>query len=73
MKIFTYRYVWRLKGSETLNFKIVTDTEKGLLEFEDKLFSIPEIESCGKEYLHEYEVSKIGVFVSLKNLEKEGE
>lgn len=66
--VFSYRYIWKIKGSSNLNFKIVTDTLEGLLDFEKKLLSLEDIESAGKEYLHEYDCSKIGVFTSLKEL-----
>lgn len=60
--IFSYRYMWRFTGSENIQFKIVTDTIQGLEKFEDELFKLDNLESVGKEYLHEYDCSKIGLF-----------
>lgn len=58
-KVYTYRYVWKLKSSNTLNFKIVSDTIDGLTSFEKQLCQIPDIEMACKEYLHEYDCSLI--------------
>lgn len=60
--VYTYRYSWILEGSESINFKIVSDVEEGLLSFEKALFKLPNLCSVGKEYLHEYDSSKIGFF-----------
>lgn len=71
--VFTYRYMWRVTGSDNLNFKIVTDTIEGLKVFEANLLAVEGLEVCGKEYLHEYDCSKIGVFETLKKSDKEVE
>lgn len=71
--VFTYRYMWRLVDSENVNFKIVSDTVEGLKLFESNLLSDEAVVVCGKEYLHEYDCSKIGLFETLKTVEKEGE
>lgn len=74
MIVYTYRYMWRLKDSATdlehrgkICFKIVSDVLEGLKSFEDSLISScgDDLFSFGKEYLHEYDVSKVGVFESL--------
>lgn len=63
--VFSYRYMWKLKDNSSINFKIVTDTSDGLKFFEDSLKSLDNLESVAKEYLHEYDCSKIGVFESV--------
>lgn len=65
MKVFTYRYLWQLKDSSQVNFKIVSDVPEGLLNFEKQLLVLPGIVKCAKEYLHEYDCSLIGKFDSL--------
>lgn len=65
MKIYTYRFMWRLSGSDNICFKIVTDTSEGLKQFEDSLLKLENIELAGKEYLHEYDCSKLGLFESI--------
>lgn len=72
MKVYTYRYMWKNVGSDSVNFKIVSDTEAGLKLFQDELLKLPDIESAGYEYLHEYDCSRIGFFETIKeNVNKE--
>lgn len=59
MTIYTYRYMWRTKGSTQINFKIVTDTADGLKIFEENLSKVPDLDLAGKEYLHEINVDLI--------------
>lgn len=65
MKVICYRYMWQLKGSDQINFKIVTDVESGLKAFEQSLLALEGLERCAKEYLHEYDCSSIGKFESI--------
>lgn len=69
--VYTYRYMWQVKGNKSVNFKIVTDTEEGLTLFEKNLLSLPDIDRASKEYLSQIDISKMGLFESLKNYEKE--
>lgn len=71
MKIYGYRYMWLMEGSDSVNFKVVTDTVEGLQAFEQALLKLDGLKSAGKEYLHEYEVSSIGKFEKI--FEKESE
>lgn len=71
MIVFTYRYMWKNKGSSQICFKIVSDIDSGLKSFEEQLLALDNLESCAKEYLHEYDCSKVGVFEKI--FEKEGE
>lgn len=73
-KIYTYRYMWKYVDSDKINIKIVSDVLSGLEAFEKALLSselVPSVELLGREYLHEYDVSKIGVFETLRNDKKE--
>lgn len=65
MKVFTYRYLWQIDGSDKVNFKIVTDVTEGLLEFEKHLLLLPGVVKAAKEYIHEYDCTLIGKFESL--------
>lgn len=58
MSIFTYRYMWKLSGSDQINLKIVTDTVSGLESFEKALLELPNLDSACKEYLQEYDCLK---------------
>lgn len=70
--IYSYRYMWRVSdNSEGICFKVVTDTLQGLEEFEKALLSLDNLTDCAKEYLHEYDCSKIGIVFSLKKTDKE--
>ena len=63
--VYTRRYMWKLKNSDSVNFKIFSDTEVGHAAFIKQLKLLPDLEKASYEYLHEYDVSKIGVFVDL--------
>lgn len=69
MKIYCYRYMWLVEGSDSVNFKIVTDTVEGLQQFEQALLKVDGLKSAGKEYLHEYDCSAIGKFEKIFDLE----
>lgn len=60
--VYTYRYMWKVDSSENVNFKIVSDTQEGVDAFEKALLSVDGLVSCAKEYLHQYDVSRVGVF-----------
>lgn len=67
--IFCYRYLWKIKGSESINVKIVSDVRAGLDAFEKVLLELPDLESCGKEYVCEYDCNLISCFIPLKVVE----
>lgn len=63
--IFTYRYMWTLKGDTSrVNFKIISDTLEGHNSFISSLFNsfADKLDKVSREYLHEYNVSKLGIF-----------
>lgn len=66
MRIYTFRYMWRLKDSDQINFKIITDTLEGLNQFEDVLKKQEDILLAGKEYLHEIDVTRITQIITIK-------
>lgn len=66
MHIYTFRYMWRLKDSDQINFKIITDTLEGLNQFEDVLKKQEDILLAGKEYLHEIDVARITQIITIK-------
>lgn len=63
--VFTYRYMWQIKGNKSINFKIVTDTEDGLKYFEDALKKVENVERISREYISQIDVSKMGLFESI--------
>lgn len=65
--VYTYRYMWQLKNSKGVNFKIVTDTIEGLSLFEKNLLALSGIVRASKEYISEIDVSKMGLFENLLN------
>ncbi|QXN75101.1 hypothetical protein [Microvirus mar26] len=74
MVVYTYRYMWKLLGSSDINFKIVTDTDTGHSAFIDQIKGLNNLESAAREYLHEYDTTKIAVvdtFFYPKNLKAE--
>lgn len=61
-KVFAFRYLWTAEDKpDSICMKMVTDTEKGLEEFETALKALPGIKKIAKEYLHEYDCSRVGV------------
>lgn len=58
-RVYSYRFMWRLKGSDNINFKIITDTKAGIADFEDKIKQLPELHSAAKEYINEYDIELI--------------
>lgn len=63
--VYCYRYMWQIEGSDTVNFKIVTDIKEGLVSFEENLKALSGIKNLAREYLHEYDCSLIGLFEPL--------
>lgn len=78
--IYTYRYMWRLKSEsfdsefkDKICIKIITDTLEGLATFEKSLIDTlgDSLLAFGKEYLHEYDVSLLGIYVPIVELKSE--
>lgn len=67
--VYTYRYMWLVEGSKSVNFKIVTDTDEGLKLFEANLAKVPKIEKISREYICEIDVSKMGIYENIDCLE----
>lgn len=68
--LYCCRYMWKMKDSERVCFKIVTDTLEGLASFECVLRGLDGIEHICYEYLCEYDCSRLGTVVPV-NLENE--
>lgn len=73
--VYSYRYMWTVKSvPDKVQCKIVTDVDEGFSLFEKNLLtSVPDILNLGREYLCEYDFTKVGVFESLKSEVKEDE
>lgn len=65
MKIYTYRFMWKIKDSSNICFKVITDTESGLEQFEKALLALDNLDKASKEYLSEMDCSKIGIYENI--------
>lgn len=65
MKVYCYRYMWTLKGSDKAYFKIFTDTEEGHELFKKGFNKVENLDKVGFEYVCEYDCSRLGVFEAL--------
>lgn len=74
MKLYSYKIMWTLKDTlDKVNFKIVTDTLEGIKSTIDIVKGINGLDKCCLEYLNEYDVSKIGLVLTLDEFEKPDE
>lgn len=72
--IFCIRYMWKIKGDNSIRFKIVTDLAEGLQAFEDSIMALQDLEAFSREYLSEYDCERLGVVDKLyHSVEKEVE
>lgn len=57
--LYTYRYLFRKAGMDqtSLGIKLFTGTTVELKEFDDRIINDPEIESCLKEYVGEFDLN----------------
>lgn len=70
MVVYCYRYMWTVGNSRNVNFRIVTDVPEGLSQFEKNLISqVPNLSTFGREYLCEYDSSKLVHVENLLNKE----
>lgn len=69
--LYSYRYMWRLKDSDVVNFKIVTDLPEGHDLFISKIKEISGLESFGREYLCSYSTSQLCFFEPLFSSESD--
>lgn len=60
MKIYTYRFAWRLKDSDKVNIKVLTDTLDGLENFASYLKTLDGVEMACREYVSEFDFEKFG-------------
>lgn len=65
-KIYTFRYIFKMKDSESLGVKYVTDTLIALETFEREILSSVDIVSCVKEYVGEVDISQTGFVTTVK-------
>lgn len=70
MKVYSFRYMWTSTDTKNVGFKIVTDTESGIKEFEKGLVKAlnKKLVSLGREYLCEYDCEKIGYFEKISSV-----
>lgn len=60
MRLYSVRFLWRKKDSDSVFFKIITDVESGLKAFCDALLVEEGVVSAAYEYLNEINVSHLG-------------
>lgn len=60
--LYTYRYMWKTKDSDRVQFQYVTDTLERLQSYEENILSISDLESAGKEYISQIDVSQVAFF-----------
>lgn len=65
MKLFCYRYMWLVEGSENLNIKIVVDLMEGHEKFVENLKNIDGVISLVRVYQYEIDVDQIERFESI--------
>lgn len=59
MKIYTLRYLFLLKDSEQVNYKIVSDCLSGHKSLFESMKSDENLVKCTYEYLNEYDCDKL--------------
>lgn len=65
MKIYTLRYLFTLKGSEQVNYKIVSDCLEGHRKLFEAMRADDSLVKCTYEYLNEYDCGKLFEVVPL--------
>lgn len=66
--IITRRYYWKLKSDDNkINFKIISDVLSAHDQFISTIKSeiADDLDSFSYEYLHEYDIAKLGTFINL--------
>lgn len=71
--LVTYRYMWKVSGNDSVCVKVVTDLPAGHDLVVKAILNIEGLESAAREYLHEFDVSRIGQVVSLKENDQKKE
>lgn len=71
--LVTYRYMWKVAGNDSVCVKIVTDIPSGHEGVVAAILAIEGLESAAREYLHEFDVARIGQVVSLKEKNEKSE
>ncbi|WGL30984.1 hypothetical protein [Dipodfec virus UOA04_Rod_618] len=68
--VYSYRYMWTLKGSDNVQFRIITDTQKGHDSYIKDILALDNLEHASRIYLSECNVFKS---FEIDTLKKEGE
>lgn len=69
--LVTLRYVFKMVGDDKLRVSFITATEDEHRKLQETYCLNDDIVSCGAEYVCSYDVSKIGIFNTIKSEEKE--
>lgn len=67
--LYNVRVMFKFKDSDTISFKILTDTQEGIEKFIESVSNIKEVVSLSYEYLSEYKCSLLGQCVNVFNRE----
>lgn len=69
-KLYTYRYMWKLNGSDKIALKVITDTMEAHDGFKQKLIEADEVLSAACEYVSEIDIQFIGIVNTFKEEKK---
>lgn len=67
--LYTIRVMFKFKNSDTINFKIITDTIDGIQKFINSVANLDEVVSLSYEYLSEFNCGLLGQVQFLFNME----
>lgn len=67
--IYVYRYIWTVKDNPNMCIKVISGLFEEHKAFEDALKKAPEVEKASRVYLHEYDVSLIELYETVKERE----
>lgn len=71
--LYTYRYIFRLKGALGINLSVsyYTGTSKQHDEYRERVLCNSDVESCIAEYVCSYDINFVGETYTVKEKEKE--
>lgn len=65
MKIVVKRYFFKLKDSDKICYRVISDLEEAHKRIVDSFFSDEAIEKASCEYLSEYDCDKLGIIENI--------
>lgn len=68
--VYTYRYIWKEKGSQNLCVKFLTGTQEEHSIFQKNILENEKIASCLREYVNEVNFAYLGFTEEVKKEKK---